>query len=324
MLTREEQIEEFILGELEVSGVRLTKTSKSFMINCPFHGDLIPSLSVRRDGTGFKCFGCGVEGNWNYIARKLGVREAFWTGLQVPTWGEMESLKERVLAVQERPPAKTQEFQSSPLPREFIPCFDRKRWRVPKYLSERGISRKTIRVFQIGFCNAGRYAGHIIIPVICGDLHGFVSRSTFNADKLGPKGFSRYAALLGYHLLKREEERVVIVEGPFDLFRVYQTGFRGVALLGKQMTREKLRRIRELEPKEVVVLLDSAEWESSQDVAQELIRVGVPTRIALLPPEYKDPDLAPADVLSSVIQGAYEFTGLPSPSMLLDRLSKLV
>jgi hypothetical protein len=67
--------EDFV--KLNLANVAKRKSDKSWFLNCPFHGEKDPSLSiiVRRDAdqaVGYwRCFGCGKSGHWDDLATQL-------------------------------------------------------------------------------------------------------------------------------------------------------------------------------------------------------------------------------------------------------------
>lgn len=41
------------------------KRKKQVLVNCPFHNDNTPSLSINLENGLFKCFACNESGNYN-------------------------------------------------------------------------------------------------------------------------------------------------------------------------------------------------------------------------------------------------------------------
>ena len=63
-----------------------------------------------------------------------------------------------------------------PLPDEFVPCFDGKFWRIPKYVSERGISDSSIIRHGLGYAESGRYRDRLIVPILARPSRTFIAR----------------------------------------------------------------------------------------------------------------------------------------------------
>lgn len=106
---------------------------------------------------------------------------------------------------------------------------------------------------------------------------------------------------------------IVIVEGIFDALSVYTVGYRGAALLGREITANHDLSI--FEGKPVVVMLDNddAGKESVDSVASVLATVATEVKIATIPTELgKDANdvlvNAGADKLRELIQGAVTYS----------------
>jgi DNA primase len=159
-------------------------------------------------------------------------------------------------------------------PKEFVPCHDSGRWRIPRYLTERRISKTTILDWGLGYCERGTYRGRIVIPFTTGGERSFTARAvspTMQPRYLGPEvdeGHGR-RFLPGWKFASKGDA-VVICEGPFDAMRLYSAGLKPLALLGKAIGATQRKRIRELAPSRVTIMLDADAWESARAVAHEL------------------------------------------------------
>lgn len=111
------------------------------------------------------------------------------------------------------------------------------------YLVERGLDPATIAEFGLGLCTSGKTVfGRIAIPIrdVAGQLVGYAGRwpGTPPADTPKyrlPKGFRKSVEVFSLHRALKEPADVplVIVEGFFDVFRLWQLGHRRtVALMG--------------------------------------------------------------------------------------------
>ena len=147
------------------------------------------------------------------------------------------------------------------MPKEYIPCYDRGKgkWNgVPTYLKERGITKETCLLFRLGWCDTGRYAHRIIIPMSAGDVHTFQARATWDEavpKYLGEIGAPLSKVLMGYDMLRKGDE-LWVVEGPFDKLACHQAGIPAVPLTGKELSDQQINLIVRLAPPRVHVMLD--------------------------------------------------------------------
>ena len=117
---------------------------------CPFHGEKSPSFSVRSDGSGYHCFGCGVSGNVfsfvmetqglsfpdavDYLGQRYGV-EIKRSGSDPKTSFNRSQLYELADAAQEF-------FRASLLVKQSPGLA---------YLAKRGITREAVEAYKLGY-----------------------------------------------------------------------------------------------------------------------------------------------------------------------------
>lgn len=114
------------------------------------------------------------------------------------------------------------------------------------YLMERGLDEAAIHEFGVGFCNAGTLIARIAIPIhnAQGELIAYAGRWPGDPPKETPKyklpkGFKKSAEVFNLHRAFREpaEHALIVVEGFFDVFRLWQLGYRRVvALMGSSLS----------------------------------------------------------------------------------------
>jgi hypothetical protein len=149
------------------------------------------------------------------------------------------SLLERIKAI--RTPDDLSEIDlldesaDTPLPKEFIPIWDGKKWRVPKYLTKRGFKRSTLRRWGIGYCQTGWFAHRVIIPLVCPNGNSFTARD-LTGDQipkyLNPKHADHNRLLFGWEHAPIESD-FSLVEGPLDAMKWDQHGLPSMAVGGK-------------------------------------------------------------------------------------------
>jgi DNA primase len=198
--------------------------------------------------------------------------------------------------------AKTIEGGGCALPAEFIPCWDGHRWRVPKYLTGRGLTRETVKAFGLGFCNEGRYQGRIVIPITCPAGTSFTTRA------IDPGEPRRYLAgpgagslLFGWPQAQGANE-LVIVEGSFDAMSAFQAGVKAVAILGKTLRESQITMLRGCGARRLVLMLDG---DALDDALRQAPMVGSSVVVAA-PLGAKDPAQAVEDGEPELIRHAVD------------------
>jgi DNA primase len=114
------------------------------------------------------------------------------------------------------------------------------------------LTQETVAEFGLGYCDKGVMSGRIAIPIhnVKGELVGYAGRWPGDPPEERPKyrlpdGFRKSAEV--FRLAKAmdgwPEHPLLIVEGFFDVMRLWQLGYRkAIALMGSSMsvTQEKL------------------------------------------------------------------------------------
>jgi DNA primase len=120
------------------------------------------------------------------------------------------------------------------------------------YFAERGLTPETVAEFGLGFCDKGVMSGRIAIPIhnMDSELVGYAGRWPGKPPEERPKyrlpdGFKKASEIyrLAQALREPEEYPLIIVEGFFDVMKLWQLGIRKtVALMGSSMsaTQEQL------------------------------------------------------------------------------------
>jgi len=130
------------------------------------------------------------------------------------------------------------------MPPSFKSLCGNKRFQTPlKYLKDRGIDKKDILKWKIGFCSEGPYQGRIIIPSFNenGDLNYFIARTfTDNYKRYLNPPVSR--DIIFNELYVDFDKEVTIVEGAFDAVKAENA----IPILGstiRETSRENIKRL---------------------------------------------------------------------------------
>jgi len=193
--------------------------------------------------------------------------------------------------VRRDPPAKAEEGASSaaevkpspqenvvPVPQQKIDSGTNRSLRFQleldsshPYLTERGLTKETIREFGLGYCAKGVMAGRIAIPIrsISGELVGYSGRWPGTPPEGRPKyrlpdGFRKAVEVyrLSEALREPAASPLVIVEGFFDVMKLWQLGVRKcAALMGSSLSTSQEELILQHLPAEskIVVMFDEDE-----------------------------------------------------------------
>jgi len=153
------------------------------------------------------------------------------------------------------------------------------------YFAERGLTPETVAEFGLGFCDKGVMSGRIAIPIHNMDskLVGYAGRWPAKPPEERPKyrlpdGFKKASEVYRLVQAQREPEEypLIIVEGFFDVMKLWQLGIRKtVALMGSSMsaTQEQLITRVTNENSTIIVMFD-------EDDAGRTGRVEVLQRLA--------------------------------------------
>lgn len=233
-----------------------------------------PSFSVNVERNIWKCFSCGAQGNViDFAARMEGLDPDNPAEFRKAAL----LLQERYLAGAPAPEAKTEAPAEDTAEDETASeeeTADEKRNVVinapldfalkrldpthPYLLEKRGLRPETVEYFGLGYCSKGLMAGRIAIPIhdATGNLVGYAGRLVDDEaiDEDHPKyrfpsTRERDGALYefrkglfiynGFRIVAPVKD-LVVVEGFFGVFHLYQTGYQNVvALMGSSCSDEQ-------------------------------------------------------------------------------------
>lgn len=286
---REEILERVNILELIGQYVELKKSGKNYMGLCPFHHEKTPSFSVSEDKGLFHCFGCGASGNsigfimkihnFDFVQALEFLGEKY--GIEVKkeeVKGKKEFLSINEFIVKE---AKKALFSSN-----NKVALD--------YLIGRNFDTDTVDEFDIGyipenfninyliknfsknelfdsgnfFIKQGnlklRFERRLIIPIKneSGKVVGFSGRSLDGTmpkyvNSPESKFFKKREILYNLNLAKqhiKEKNQSIIVEGFFDVIRLYKHGFKNVVSpMGTSFTKEQTATLKRFSDEGVII-----------------------------------------------------------------------
>ena len=213
-----------------------SRTNDEYLFKCPKCDHHKRKFSVNLEKNVFKCWICDYSGrSIRRVVRRFGSfkhRQA---------WDETEDrvdINEFYDLFSENKEEETEQFVD--LPNEFVSLAngtDNHASRIPlKYLYDRGITKKDILQWKIGYCPTGKFGGRIVVPSfsLCGRANYFVARSY---KRGGYKYMNPQASrdIVFNHLYLDFDEDLTIVEGVFDAIIA---GPNAVPVLGSTLNEE--------------------------------------------------------------------------------------
>jgi len=175
-----------------------------------------------------------------------------------------------------------------------------------RYLEQRGLKEDTIRYFEIGFCKEGYFKNRIVIPIYDEQarLVAYAGRSI--NDEMPkykfPKGFNKSLVVFNLHRVKNlRTKNIIVVEGFFDCFKVWQAGFKNVvALMGCSMSKEQMNLLVQLKKKLILMLDGDCAGRNGTRKIVSALKFKIPLTIIYLPLGTQ-PDSLPEEKLKSLL-----------------------
>lgn len=265
----------------------LKKKGNNLVGPCPIHkGNNPTQFHASLEKNNFNCFGnCKSGGNILDLVSKIedvDIREAAlmiqgWFGINGKKPQKTESNKQ----TKNEPGPKEKEDKPLNKPLTFsLKNLDTDH----PYLKERELDKEVIEHFGLGFCKKGLMANRIVIPILDekDELVAYVGRFPGDPPEDEPKyklppGFHKSLVIYNLHAAKSlaVEQGLILVEGFFDCFRVWQAGFKNVAsLMGSSLSKEQVSLILDSVGKQGRVYLmfdeDESGWSCRKETLEKL------------------------------------------------------
>lgn len=240
------------------------------------------SFSVNTEKNIWHCFSCGAGGNiLDFVAfmEDVDIRQA---GLLIKKWFKIDSQKDEKMAKKEREGKKEEVNEELNKPLTFeLKNLDSNH----PYLKERGLKKETIKEFGLGYCKRGLLKGRIAIPIHNEKEELVAYAGRYPEDPLEeeskyifPSNFKKSHLIFNLNRVKDndKEKELILVEGFFDVFNLWQAGVENVvALMGTTLTEEQVKLIVRYLGKEgrITLIFDSDEAgkKEGKEVAEKLI-----------------------------------------------------
>lgn len=231
-------VEQFV-DQLRQQGTVVRAVGQEYRMLCPNpeHPDKKPSLYLNRESGQWNCFGCGIHGNLFSLGKWFDIRVSF---------------DDSTISIGGK--AKTGNVPSYD-PDEVIENYFLKRQYTKEQFAE--IERHfKVRKAQFGETPLAYFP----IWDFYGNDIGWLMRHVEEADGnryILKRGFKSLVYFYGEWAVNPEAEELIVVEGAFDLFRVWSAGCPAVlASLGYAEPNQKIARaIKRLENLKLITLL---------------------------------------------------------------------
>jgi DNA primase len=181
------------------AGLTVKRKGKNLFINCIFHHDTDPSLSIFDNG--FKCFGCGKSGSLDYLFQKLGI-------IEKPEIDVIQFEETRLLTA-----ISNKLGEITGLPTDAVPFLK----------NFRNILPETFKHFNI--VTSETYPDQLLFPLYGTEnqVCGFI-RKPMDGKYL----YNYYTGYVPYNFHAIFPSNLMIVEGVFDALSVWQAGYKNV------------------------------------------------------------------------------------------------
>ena len=265
-------------------GSYLTLKGNELAFYCPFCNHHKQKLQVNTETQKWHCWTCNSGGKkLTSLLRKLDVdrktisiiREIYGDSNYNPQTEDTD----------------TKVFIS--LPKEFISLSEQPTGFNPEYkhaihyLTERGITRKDIIKYNIGYCVEGLYARRIIVPSYNSDgsLNYFVSRSYYADEKMKYKNPPISKNIVAFDSQVNWKEPIILCEGVFDAITIKRNA---IPLLGKFPSKQLVEKIFMSGVTDIIISLDNDAMSEALKAAEYFRKNGIQVRMMYL----KDKDAA--------------------------------
>lgn len=166
--------------------------------------------------------------------------------------------------------------------------------KYPTFFKKRRYDKEIVLRLRPMVCEKHPYENRIIFPFKCDGNESFVayaSNKHMVPKTLNPIGSNNNDLIYGYDFWK-SAEIMILVEGITDVIRLIQYGYPAMALLGKEISDNRIYLIEKLYAKEIVLIFDGDV--SERDVlerAEKLDKnISKKVTIAFIDNPFKDPD----------------------------------
>ena len=245
-----------------------------YAYHCPFCHHAKPKLQINDKTFKFHCWTCNAGGNLMYLGKRIGMSDFDLSDL-IGRCGMSEEVRKKLKddwggSIKELLDKITSEIAEDDdentsqlfLPSEFKSALELSNSitnpverNAISYLKQRGITKKHIIKYNIGFCPKGLYGGRIIVPSYDSrnQLNYFIARSIFPEEKQKYKNPPVSKDVIVFSNQIDWKQPITLCEGVFDAIALKRNS---IPLLGKFVQKTLMGAIKNTNP-DVYICLDS-------------------------------------------------------------------
>lgn len=230
-------------------------------------------ISVKEGGTSiYRCFTCHKTGPIHWLLRTLGeltgedyelmadsLEQGEFFGGLIPQWGGTPCEEAEPTAIDKA---------------EYFDLYDSAA--DHPYLKRRGVSREAAEEMELLLDPGDPGEPRILFPIYSPDgrLFGFSGRAIRSTARLKVKdyfGLPKRRLLLGSHLIRPDDEYVILVEGLMDYARLRTLGYPAMAFMSSTLTEFQAQILRDLGKPVYFFHDDDVAGEDARDNAKKLL-----------------------------------------------------
>lgn len=290
-----------LLNELLNQTARMRKGGMQAVYFCPCCHHYKRKLEINLETGQWHCWTCNIKGSF------LG---SFLTKVKAP-----KTYRDRLLKltgdVRFTMQSKYVASAEVALPGEFHPLSQPKTSPEYKnammYLKRRGIIREDILRYNIGYCETGPYAYHIIVPSYDakGNLNFFMGRRYYESEGTIPHKKPEVSMdLVGFEIFINYNEPLNLCEGVFDAIAIRNNA---VPLFGKYPSKKLREKMIINGTKRVNIVLDSDALRDAVKNYSLLIKDVPNIEVHVVKLNGKDPSSLGFERVSDLINTSREF-----------------
>jgi DNA primase len=196
------------------------------------------------------------------------------------------------------------------LPKEFkslhdITLYDIIGRHALAYLKARGITKDDILKYNMGYCETGKYANHIIIPSYDsnGNLNYFTARTFDKSNPIKYKNPSTSRNIIPFEMFINWDVPIILCEGPFDALAIKRNV---IPLLGKTIQSSLMKKIVTSAVEKIYIALDKDAQKQALNFCENLMKEG--KEVYLVDLQDKDPADMGFNNFTYLIQETYPLT----------------
>lgn len=295
-----------LLNDVLKQQARLRKGGVQLVYFCPECNHYKRKLEVcLEEGSKFgiyHCWTCGISGNLSKLLWLVKASQSYHD--------KLHDLTKDIKVMRRKAPDKSETEVS--LPEEFhplskaLPSIEYRN--AMMYLKRRGVLREDIIRYNIGYCESGDYAYHVIVPSYDanGDLNFFMGRRYYESEGTIPHKKPQVSMdLVGFESFVNYKEPLNLCEGVFDAMAIRNNA---IPLFGKYPSKKLREKMNFYHVKRVNMVLDDDALEDSVKNYQLLVRSVPGVEVFLVKLEGKDPSKIGFLGTHNLIRNSEEFT----------------